>query len=482
MADHAKEKARKSNVTKRVRYFDGQFLESRDFIDEQNYHISRNALANRLLRVAGICEGLQIECSSTDKDKLIVKPGVALSDAGEFIVVDEELSVKEESNNAPSDQNDQKEEQTENEYELWIYLEKKLEGDEFDQFNNDFSTLNADSNKGAIRWKEKVDAIGKRKKDSTQNQRQINIAMIHIKKGPIKIKSIELKSIEYVYSGIQLGETDALGNRTENQIYFDRVANVLTLEGDIKIKGELTVEKISIANPNIIRKTHTIDEGILKTEISWEGKINQQYPILILPNQRILINKDNAKNHLICLTVYTENSSLNKWISAEIPTNEGTWEWDSVFNEKLWKTEYEGTQEVILQIKELCDKKQTNKWQDIMKIVNRSNQSLFWPQYKSGKNEKIVLDEYKLEFENHSPYQLNVNDEILLTGYQLIRPTMVKEDNSCIYKIELSYKKNSSSTISTTNLIWKSKSDPNTIEISNNNRWNRIGILSILEK
>ena len=41
------------NVTKRVRFYDGQFLQAQDFVDEQAYHVDRQRLHNRGLHLSG---------------------------------------------------------------------------------------------------------------------------------------------------------------------------------------------------------------------------------------------------------------------------------------------------------------------------------------------------------------------------------------------------------------------------------------------
>jgi hypothetical protein len=48
-----------NGTNKRLRYFDGQFLQDTDFSDEQRYHLDRHRRLNRLLQVSGIAEGLE---------------------------------------------------------------------------------------------------------------------------------------------------------------------------------------------------------------------------------------------------------------------------------------------------------------------------------------------------------------------------------------------------------------------------------------
>jgi hypothetical protein len=52
--------ARPAYVTDRLRYYDGEFLSTQSFIDEQNYHVDRQVRHERTLHVAGILEGLEV--------------------------------------------------------------------------------------------------------------------------------------------------------------------------------------------------------------------------------------------------------------------------------------------------------------------------------------------------------------------------------------------------------------------------------------
>jgi hypothetical protein len=67
-------------VEKRVRYFDGQFLQDQDFIDEQNYQLDREHRHNRLLHGPGIADGLTV--TSTAPNQVTVAPGTAIDSDG----------------------------------------------------------------------------------------------------------------------------------------------------------------------------------------------------------------------------------------------------------------------------------------------------------------------------------------------------------------------------------------------------------------
>src|SRR6266700_3193786 len=77
-------------VDKRVRFFDGQFLQDQDFIDEQKYHLDRERRLSRLLRVTGIAEGLSVV---PKVNQVTVTPGMAVDGLGRHLVVAADLVV-----------------------------------------------------------------------------------------------------------------------------------------------------------------------------------------------------------------------------------------------------------------------------------------------------------------------------------------------------------------------------------------------------
>ena len=74
----------------RPRYFTGRLLVADDFEQEQQYHIDKQRLHNRMLHGSGIVEGLAV---SQEKNLLIVKSGLALDCLGREIIVPEHLEV-----------------------------------------------------------------------------------------------------------------------------------------------------------------------------------------------------------------------------------------------------------------------------------------------------------------------------------------------------------------------------------------------------
>jgi hypothetical protein len=74
----------------RPRYFTGRLLTADDFEAEQQYHIDKQRLHNRMLHGSGIVYGLAV---SQQKNLLIVESGLALDCLGREIIVPEHLEV-----------------------------------------------------------------------------------------------------------------------------------------------------------------------------------------------------------------------------------------------------------------------------------------------------------------------------------------------------------------------------------------------------
>jgi len=76
-----------SDIEKHVRYFTGQFLQEKDFTDEQAYHIDRQERHNRLLHTWGIARTQDLEVTAKPGDIMIeVSTGTAFDGEGKQIV------------------------------------------------------------------------------------------------------------------------------------------------------------------------------------------------------------------------------------------------------------------------------------------------------------------------------------------------------------------------------------------------------------
>ncbi|MFJ4790912.1 hypothetical protein [Streptomyces sp. NPDC088794] len=73
-------------VPKRVRFFDGQFLQDQDFIDEQKFHLDRERRQSRLLRLTGVATGLTV--TSGAELRITVAAGMAVDALGRHLVLE----------------------------------------------------------------------------------------------------------------------------------------------------------------------------------------------------------------------------------------------------------------------------------------------------------------------------------------------------------------------------------------------------------
>jgi hypothetical protein len=83
MADYGQPAA----VTKRVRFFDGQYLQDQDFVDEQKYQLDRTRRLSRLLGFTGIGEGLVVSEVAGKAYTLKVTAGSAVDPLGRQLVL-----------------------------------------------------------------------------------------------------------------------------------------------------------------------------------------------------------------------------------------------------------------------------------------------------------------------------------------------------------------------------------------------------------
>src|SRR5215213_3227361 len=75
--------------TKRLNYFDHQFLRRDDFADEQAYHLGMRRAHNRMLHTPGVAQGLVVTPSGTG---VAVSEGVAIDAEGRELVLDDNVA------------------------------------------------------------------------------------------------------------------------------------------------------------------------------------------------------------------------------------------------------------------------------------------------------------------------------------------------------------------------------------------------------
>lgn len=81
-----------ADIDKRLKYYNGQFLQQQDFTAEQEYHLDRLRRHNRQLHLPGIAEGLTVT-ATVGATSASVSPGTALDREGRQIVLTEPFNV-----------------------------------------------------------------------------------------------------------------------------------------------------------------------------------------------------------------------------------------------------------------------------------------------------------------------------------------------------------------------------------------------------
>ncbi len=87
-------------VEQRVRFFDGQYLQDQDFIDEQKYHLDRERRLGKTLRIIGIVEGLSV--TSAKANQVTVAAGTAIDGLGRQLVLSSLLTAQDRSVDLPA--------------------------------------------------------------------------------------------------------------------------------------------------------------------------------------------------------------------------------------------------------------------------------------------------------------------------------------------------------------------------------------------
>src|SRR5215213_9047799 len=81
-----------ADVIKRLKYYNGQFLQEPDFTAEQEYHLDRQRRHNRQLHTPGIANGLAVT-ATVNTTSALVAPGTAIDGEGRQIVLHEQRTV-----------------------------------------------------------------------------------------------------------------------------------------------------------------------------------------------------------------------------------------------------------------------------------------------------------------------------------------------------------------------------------------------------
>jgi hypothetical protein len=72
---------------KRPRFFSGQLLTANDFVEEQDYHLTKHRRHLQMLHGSGIVHGLSVE-TADDGQTITVQPGLAIDGHGREVQID----------------------------------------------------------------------------------------------------------------------------------------------------------------------------------------------------------------------------------------------------------------------------------------------------------------------------------------------------------------------------------------------------------
>jgi len=81
-----------ADMDKRLKFYNGQFLQQQDFVAEQEYHLDRLRRHNRQLHTYGVAEGLTVT-ANVGATSAVVAPGTALDGEGRPIVLTQQRNV-----------------------------------------------------------------------------------------------------------------------------------------------------------------------------------------------------------------------------------------------------------------------------------------------------------------------------------------------------------------------------------------------------
>jgi hypothetical protein len=76
----------------RLRFFQGQLLSAQDFQTEQQYHMEKRRLHNRMLHGFGVADGLAVAMDGSGT-AVLISPGLALDPRGNEILVESPVRI-----------------------------------------------------------------------------------------------------------------------------------------------------------------------------------------------------------------------------------------------------------------------------------------------------------------------------------------------------------------------------------------------------
>ena len=313
-----------ADITKRMNYFDRQFLRAKDFQDEQEYHIDRRRRHNRLLHKPGVAEGLEVT-GEAGANTVTVSAGTAIDIPGREIVLAEERTV-------PMPKN-----------EKWtkIYIEySEVESDPSQDPGVEGRMRITESPTFSLVPPDAKSAYG------------IQLAYIKLKEGKLTTTPEDIRE----YAGIILRDltTRSLTLECDN-VDIDRWpkltcsgANQVTLAGDLNVTGTLTGKLGSdmVGTDQIRDKDVTMDKlaspvrsAINAPIVSVDGVKNPGGNIDLIPANTITIDPNDATNRITIGENHSTRTNNPHGTTAAhvkaLPLSGGTIGGPLVINEKV---------------------------------------------------------------------------------------------------------------------------------------------------
>jgi hypothetical protein len=271
-----------ADINKRLHYFNGQFLEEKDFTDEQEYHLDRDRRHNRLLHTYGVAEGLNVTAAAGSGD-VTVAPGTALDGLGRLIVLEQSRTLTLGSLSKAI---------------VYVVIS-------YDEIGVDPATV---GNQGQpTRWEErpKVELVASA--GAPPADTHIRLAKISVSAGGT-VSSVDLA--ERQRAGVQVGNELAIPRLRLSNPNFDESRwpsltadkeEEVTLTGDLTITGRLTTPEFSAhlrdnANPHVVTAAQT---GAL---VSVGGVSNAGGNVNIVAGTGLSVASDNSNNKRITIS------------------------------------------------------------------------------------------------------------------------------------------------------------------------------------
>lgn len=310
---------------KRLNYFYGQFLNEKDFQDEQSYHINALSMHNKNAHSWGIASGLD---ASVDKSRkhVILDSGMAIDRNGKQIILEKRVKIDvSEASISP--------------VFLTISLKTtRTDPSGTDEFSGNTRILeepNIELEKSMPDDKSMNIFLAELKLDTENN---VILSVDTSKRKIIGLsEDIKAKSITFT-SNKELNENAVIKGIKDKDAYIEIRSRKTSFTGDMDIAGTLTAGKITgVLDRNTVGINQIMDESIsiskiksIKNMVTAEGTIESR--------EEKLVAIEESNTHLFLVT-------------SVIPTTTGNIEW-------RWQTEYDNNKlSYRLIIKNLSNRK-----------------------------------------------------------------------------------------------------------------------------